>query len=367
MEYNVDGVVRYLYRLIDYLNAHQVVSLFVTGKLPAKDKIVAPMVRIPSFTLPLYRKYRYAVPDYRLKKIITEFQPDIMHFHSPFSLAWAALHYGHNLGIPTVATYHTDFVGYMKYYNLGWFEGLGWKYVKAVYKKCDLVFVPSLYTQRELRSKGLYQAVFLPHGVEAGLFNPRWRSGAWRKKTGHGQKILLFVGRLIWEKNIKILADINNLLRKQRQDFVFVIAGDGPKKKELQELMPEAIFLGHLAGQDLYKCYASSDIFVFPSLTETFGFVTIEAMASGAVPVCASRGGASSIIKNGRTGFLVSGSDARLYVKKINQLLDNADLLAKMRQRGLVFARRQHWNGIFNKLMNYYKTVVRQYKVKHRQ
>ena len=323
MEYNVDGVVRYLYRLADYLNDHGVVSLFVTGKLPTKAQISVPMVRIPSFTLPIYRKYRYAVADYRLKKVITEFRPDVLHFHSPFSLAWTALHYGHDLGIPTVATYHTDFVGYMKYYNLGWFEGLGWKYVKAVYKKCDLVFVPSLYTQRELRSKGLHQAVFLPHGVETKLFNPRWRDVAWRSQTGHGKKIILFVGRLIWEKNVKILAEISNLMKKQRQDFVFVIAGDGPKKKELRALMPEAVFLGHLAGQELYKCYASSDIFVFPSLTETFGFVTIEAMASGSVPVCSSMGGASSIVKNGQTGFLVSGNDAHSYVRKINQLLDN--------------------------------------------
>lgn len=361
MEYNVDGVVRYIYHLLDYMNAHHITSMFVTGKLPTKDKMSAPMVRVRSFAFPLYKKYRYALPDLKVKKIIKEFKPDVMHFHSPFSLAWVAIRYGHSLGIPIVATYHTDFVGYMKYYKLGWFEKWGWKYTKTIYRQCDLVLVPSQYTKRELWSKGLRNVVFLPHGIDSELFNPRHRRTVWRKRYGSGKKILLFAGRLIWEKNIKILAKVNTLLRQHRHDFVFVIVGDGPKIEEMRELMPDAIFLGHVRGEKLSECYASADVFVSPSTTETFGFVTIEAMASGAVPVCSSIGGASSIIKNGKTGFLIGKTTATAYARKINTLLDNPTLLKQMRRRGLAYAKTQNWNKIFNQLVVHYRSVIHQY------
>jgi phosphatidylinositol alpha 1,6-mannosyltransferase len=361
MEYNVDGVVRYIYRLINYLNKRRITSLFVTGKLPTVEHRDAPMVRVPSFTLPIYKKYQYALP-IKVKKIIQDFRPDVMHFHSPFSLAWAALAYGHRMGIPVVATYHTNFVSYMKYYNIGWLEKLGWQYTRAVYKSCDLVLVPSQYTKKELWAKGLHNVVFLPHGVDMKTFNPRFRNIHWHRRYGGGKKIILYVGRLIWEKNIKVLAEINSILRKRRHDFEFVIAGEGPKKKDMQRLMPEAIFIGHVAGRKLAECYASSDIFVFPSTTETFGFVTIEAMASGSVPVCSAVGGASSIISNGKTGFLVGKTDARLYAQRINTLLDNPSLLKSMRRNGIAFARQQRWDRIFNQLINHYKTVIRRNK-----
>ncbi len=112
MEYNVDGVARYIYRLIDYFNKRRITSLFVTGKLPTAEHQDAPMICVPSFTLPIYKQYPYALP-IKVKKIIQDFQPDVMHFHSPFSLAWAALVYGHRMGIPVVATYHLTLFGAM--------------------------------------------------------------------------------------------------------------------------------------------------------------------------------------------------------------------------------------------------------------
>jgi glycosyltransferase involved in cell wall biosynthesis len=203
---------------------------------------------------------------------------------------------------------------------------------------------------------------FLPHGVDTELFHPKHRSESWKKELGLEEKFaLLFVGRLVWEKDLKTLAATYNLLKLRRNDVAFVLAGDGPVRGELQQLMPDAIFLGYQGGEELSTAYASSDMFVFPSTTETFGNVTLEAMASGIPPVCANKGGASGFIQERVTGLLAKPQDAGDMALQIESLLDSPQRREEMAQQAFLYGHEQTWQKSFERMLASYDEVLRTY------
>jgi glycosyltransferase involved in cell wall biosynthesis len=216
----------------------------------------------------------------------------------------------------------------------------------------------------ELKEHGFNKVSFLPHGVDISVFNPSFKSGEWKKKIGIDGKIaLLYAGRLVWEKDLKVLVETYKIITSLRNDIKFVLAGDGPIRNELEQLMPEAVFLGHMNGKDLSEAYASSDVFVFPSTTETFGNVTVEAMASGLPPVCAKEGGAYGIIQEGLTGLLAEPRNPNDLAEKIIFLSDNEDARIRMAHKALEFANEQTWDNIFRKLYNSYNEVIFNYRL----
>jgi glycosyltransferase involved in cell wall biosynthesis len=195
--------------------------------------------------------------------------------------------------------------------------------------------------------------------VDTDSFNPRFRSRDWRIRFGvDGRIVLLFVGRLVWEKDLRTLADAYRILKGGRNDLALVLVGDGPIRAELQIMMPDAIFLGYQSGVDLSTAYASSDAFVFPSTTETFGNVTIEAMASGIPPVCALAGGSAGIIDDGKTGLLTKPRDGFDLAAKIGQLADSLSMREKIGREAFAFAQQQSWERIFDRLLDSYDRVI---------
>jgi glycosyltransferase involved in cell wall biosynthesis len=230
-----------------------------------------------------------------------------------------------------------------------------------------MVYVPSMPILKELRDHGLINLQFIPHGVDTEIFNPSYYSDEWRKNYNLADKnVLLFAGRLVWEKDLKTLADAYRILNERRKDIKFVLAGDGPVKSELETLMPEALFLGYLSGTELSTAFASSDIFIFPSTTETFGNVTLEAMASGLVPICVKEGGAYGVIEEGKTGLIANPRDPRNLAEKIEMLLDNTNLRKKMAEACLKYSKEQSWEKIFDKLFSSYEEITQSYKIRNR-
>lgn len=206
---------------------------------------------------------------------------------------------------------------------------------------------------------GFATTEFLPHGVDTDTFNPSYRSEEWRHAHGlDGKTVLLFAGRLVWEKDLRTLAESYRIITARRDDARFVLAGDGPIRSELEQLMPGALFLGQLSGEDLSRAYASSDVFVFPSTTETFGNVTLEAMASGIPPVCAREGGAWGFVKSGTTGLLAEPRDSLDLARQVEQLLDRPDRRRAMGHAALDFARQQSWDRIVDRLLASYSEVA---------
>ncbi|HUI64127.1 MAG TPA: glycosyltransferase family 1 protein [Bacteroidota bacterium] len=355
-----DGVTRVLYRLIDALKEREIESVFFSPIVPDASSRPVPMFEVPSVRFPLYKDYRFAVPGQKyFERHLAQFQPDLIHINSPCSLGHAAVRYGMRKEIPVVATYHTHFPSYAKYYKIKALETFSWAYLRKLYNDCQIVYVPSEPIRSELRSHGFRTTEFLPHGVDTGMFNPAHSSAEWRRSLGlEGKTALLFAGRLVWEKDLRTLAESYRILSAKNPEAVFILAGDGPVRAELEQMMPEAIFLGQLSARDLSTAYASSDVFVFPSTTETFGNVTIEAMASGIPPVCAREGGASGFVRSGATGLLSEPRDAADLASAIEFLLERPADRKRMGTEALRFAREQSWERVFDRLFRSYSEIA---------
>jgi len=358
-----DGVTRVMYRIFNEVIARNIEAIGFTATLPDDENPMIPMYRMPSVILPLQKNYRLASPRYKgFEETLNTFRPDIIHIHSPCTLGFAAVKYAHRYDIPVVATYHTHFPSYPRYYKFYGFEEIIWKIMRYFYNQMDRTFVPTEPILAELAEHRLERLEYIPNGTDVSVFNPYNRSDAWRRKIGAGNKpILLFVSRLVWEKDLRVLADMYNQLRKTRNDFEMVLVGDGHARTELETMMPDAHFLGFKTGKELAEIYASSDIFVFPSTTETFGLVTVEAMASGLVPVAAKMGGAVGIIEENISGLFskpLSAVDMRLQVER---LLDNPDERKQLAKNAVKQAHKFDWERILDKLFESYENVIEQF------
>jgi glycosyltransferase involved in cell wall biosynthesis len=359
-----DGVTRVLYKMIEYYNKNGIKNIFYSPIVPEESEQPTIMFQVPSFTIPVYKEYKFAVPGIKyFEESLRNFAPDILHINSPCPLGYAAVKYGQKNNIPVVATYHTHFPSYAKYYKVKALENMGWNYLRSLYNKCEAVYVPSLPIMKELSAQGLETIQFLPHGVDTEVFNPSFRSQEWKDSIGcKDKKIILYSGRLVWEKDLKVFADAYDIIMESRSDAVFVLAGDGPIRSELKELMPNAIFLGYRSGKDLSTVYSSSDIFAFPSTTETFGNVTVEAMASGVPPVCVRAGGAYGIINDGVTGLIAEPHSAESFAAQILYLLNNQEKRLEMGLDALQYSQAQSWDAVISRLLESYSGIIDNFK-----
>lgn len=363
MQKDQDGVARVLYHWIERFEKNNMHCIFFSPSLSIKKQANSRIYKVPSVPLPMRKTYRLALPGFFFKKKLDKFKPDLMHINCPDPSGTDAIAYARKHHIPIVATYHTHFTSYLKYYKMEMLEPFIWSYLRKLYNDCDRVYVPSIPVMKELKANGFRNLVYMPHGVESRSFNKSFRSESWRKELGlKGEIALLYVGRLVWEKDLDILAKAYNSLHK-RKNVKFIIVGEGPIMDELKTMMPSAIFLGKLTGKNLATAYASSDIFVFPSTTETFGNVILEAMISGIPCVCANVGGPKGIIKDGFNGMLAKPHDAKDFEKKIVQLIKHPKQREKIADNGLEYANSQTWDKVCHKLFKDYRDVIKK-KVK---
>lgn len=363
-----DGVTRVLYKMIEGAleRHHEVIG--ITSVLPEHVDRTISMYQVPSVVMPLQKNYRLALPGYQsFAKVLEKFNPDILHINSPCPLGFSAMKYGEVFNIPVVATYHTHFPKYLPYYHLSVLEEWTWKLSRSLYNNIDRTFVPTRPILDELHQHNFHDLEYLPNGVDGELFNPKRRNNEWRKQFGDGKTpIVLFVSRLVWEKDLHVLVETNKILRGNGIKFEMVIVGDGPARKEFQAKMPAVHFLGYRSGIELAEIFASADIFIFPSTTETFGLVTLEAMASGLVPIAANAGGAIDIIENGKSGFLSEPQNGKDMVEKLTLLIDNSELRQAMARDAFVRSTSFHWQTIFNLMFASYEELLEVYRSNRR-
>jgi phosphatidylinositol alpha 1,6-mannosyltransferase len=177
--------------------------------------------------------------------------------------------------------------------------------------------------------------------------------------------VVLFVSRLVWEKDLRVLAEAYRYLRSRRNDFEMVVVGDGHARAEFEQMMQGAHFLGYQTGMTLAESYASADIFVFPSTTETFGLVTLEAMASGLVPVAAKVGGAMEIIQEGISGIFAKPLDGADLARKVEWLLDHSQYRRALAEQAYQRSQQYRWDSILDRLFESYAEVIRESKRHH--
>lgn len=359
-----DGTVRVLLKLLEQAKRNGMDCIVISGFIEDNVELIYPAVKIPSVPFPFYQDYYLSYTNERkLEKLLDEFNPDIVHVHSPDLLSWAALRFARQKRIPILATHHTDFVKYASYYHADYLSPMLKTMLRALYNRMGAVTTPSPAMAKDLASYGVKNIEITPWGTDLSLFTPDSYSEAWRKKMTKGdthKTVILSASRLTWEKDLQILADVYNILKRHRKDFVLVVAGEGPIRQELAELMPGAVFTGHLDCQDLAAAYASSDIFLFPSSTETFGNVTLEALASGLVPVAADEGGSKSLVEDGYNGLLAKARNADDFYRKVDLLIDNPAVRLRMRNQALQFSSGHSWAAACEKTFAVYDRLISQ-------
>ena len=356
-----DGVALTLNRLVAYLLSQGVqVRVFApTAGKPAFPH-AGDVTPVPSLPQPARPEYRLALgmAGY-VKRQLLDFQPDIIHIAVPDLLGHAALKLAQKNAIPVVATYHTRYETYLKHYwYLAPLEGLLKSILRRFYGRCREVYVPSESTRDILLADGLKDNFKpWPRGVDTARFAPGRRSTAWRQRYGIGadELVVLHVSRLVREKRLDTLTTALNLLKEPHR---VVIVGDGPDRTFAEEELPNAIFAGFLVGDELADAYASSDIFIFPSDSESFGNVTLEAMASGLPCVCADATGSRSLVVAGETGLLADASDAPGFANHLSVLARDAGLRQRMGQAGRARALRFSWDETMARMLGYYRTLL---------
>ncbi len=354
-----DGVTLTLNRLVQYLESQgtEVLVVAPTTQEPELEH-AGLLLPVPSVALPGRGEYRMATiipPNVRAQ--ITRFKPNIVHVATPDLLGRWVMSYARRKSIPVVTTYHTDFLSYLRYYNMDFLQSFLLGYLRYFYRRCDLICVPSQSMIEELESRGLEGSMRIwARGVEAHRFNPQFRSMQWRRnqRVPDGVPIINYTGRLVWEKNIRYLVDLAEGLKKRQIPHRLLIVGDGPAREELEHLLPEGIFAGHLGGEQLSRAYASSDIFFFPSTTETFGNVVLEAMASGLPSVCAEATGSRDLVQHQTTGYLAPGESTEQIISFIAKLATNPLLREQMSKNSLEEAQKYRWETILQTMLDYY-------------
>ena len=352
-----DGAIKTIYQLIERIPAHGFKYAFYTG-IPPKHSFKYEVIKAPTIRIPFNKSYKMAVP--RLKKLklwmsLSKFNPNVIHITTPSALGFFGLSFAKRNNMPVLSIYHTHFISYMKYYfkYLPFLtkpvESLVKKAYRSFYNKCNLVYVPTVKIMEELESYGISKNVMKlwQRGVDSHLFNPSKRDLDFiRKLTGNNKPNILFASRLVWEKNVETLFGIYDELEAQNIDVNLVIAGNGVAEEAARQRMTNAIFLGFLNHEELAKVYASCDVFVFTSISETYGNVVLEAMSSGCVPVIARGGGSQALIDDSVTGFLCEPNDPNDYVEKIKVLLENETLKEKMKAAGYDYALPLSWDSL---------------------
>ena len=356
-----DGVVTRLRHTLDELRSFGDEFLIVAPKYGEGPSSYegAPIHRVPAVPFPPYPQIKMAPPNPSVGRALRRFRPDLVHVVNPFVLGATGVFYARRMGVPLVASYHTNVTVYAQFYGLGFLDGMGRRWVRALHNRARINFCTSRATQGYLKSQGIKDVRFWPQGVDAKRFNPDRFSKKLRMRLtdgNPGERLLIYVGRLGHEKNI---AQLKRALRAVPGTRLAVV-GDGPARGDLEREFrgTPTVFAGMLQGRDLAEAYASADAFVFPSTTETLGLAMIEALASG-LPVIAARGGAAhEVVTEGESGFLYDPGSDESFVLAIRRVLSDEDVRLRLSDGARTAAEERTWKASTGVLRGYYREAM---------
>jgi len=320
---------------------------------------------VKSFPIPLYSELRMGRPAKRmLLNRWSKTKPDIVHIATEGPLGWSAARAARSLNIPVTSDFRTNFHAYSSLYKLGFLEPLIMTYMRHFHNATDCTMVPTDKLKQELERAGLINLRVMPRGVDTGHFSNQLRSNPLRASWGADplDVVLLSVGRLAVEKNLDLLIKSFMHAKSIEPRTKLVVVGDGPLRGSLQQKCPEAIFVGKKSGLELAECYASADMFVFPSLTETFGNVTIEAMASGLAVIAYRHAAAGDLIISGENGITVDPGDEHAFIQAVSTTLINQSLIRRLGFAAIVTAKQQSWEEIARRTECIWKEMILQKK-----
>lgn len=318
--------------------------------------------RSPSIPLFLYPDVQWAFPRQReITADLALFQPDVVHVATEFALGLAGVKAAGQLGIPIIASAHTDYQKYARRYGVGFVLRMGWIYLRWFYQHAEQVLVPSRVYERTLNGLGVTHTGLWTRGVDQGQFHPRFRSAEWRTRFGVGTEDLLvtYIGRLAREKDLLRLIAAWQALRARRGNAQLVLVGRGPLEEELRRAeLPGVHLTGLLSGRELSEAYASADLFVFPSSTETFGNSLLEAMASGLPSLAVHAGGVLEFALHEVNAWLARPHDTAALTAALDRLMHDPALRARLASGARATADGRPWDRIHDQLIEDYRRAA---------
>lgn len=297
----------------------------------------------------LNRVLPIALPNQVIERTLRNFSPDIVHLASPAIMGSFAQRSAHIIGIPTIAIYQTDYVGFSSHYRMKFATGVINQFIRNIHGTANLNLAPSQFAAENLRTAGVNNIAIWGRGVDLDLFNPKRRQ---EKLFANGKIALGYVGRLAPEKSIHRLRVLNG-----NKNIQLVIIGDGPERERLKRLLPQAIFTGKRSGTDLAEHVASLDVFIHPGDHETFCQAAQEALASGVPVIAPKKGAVREFILEGVNGLTIDMSRAES-LSDITDIEWNHLLSREMRESARRSVEDRSWGQINAELIKHYQSVI---------
>ena len=361
----VDGIVTRLTKTIEFLikNGDEVI-VFCPEGCPDSYK-GATIIGVAAMPLPLYPELKLGLPGPAVSDKLETFKPDLIHVVNPAVLGLGGIWLAKTNNIPLIASYHTHLPKYLEHYGMGMLEPLLWELLKAAHNQALLNLCTSTAMVHELEDKGIQRTALWQRGVDTYNFRPDLRNQKMREKLFGKHKdsnsLLIYVGRLSAEKQIERIKPVLDNI----PGTCLALVGDGPYRSQLEKIFEntKTNFIGYLSGEELASAYASGDIFLFPSSTETLGLVLLEAMAAGCPVIGANKGGIPDIINDGVNGCLYDPDEKdngeKSLIEATKKILINSETRDLMRKEARKEAEKWDWNQATLQLQKYYAEVLK--------
>lgn len=351
----INGVAKTLHRISHDLKVlgHSVTIVRPHQSGEAKVSKIPHITIVPSLPIPVYQGLHFGLPSRTLlKKIWSNNKPDIVYVATEGPLGVSAISLARKMKIAVTSGFHTNFHKYMRHYRLPIMSKLTEYFLKKTHNKTLRTFAPTEDVIQQLNQMGVKNTHLLSRGVDTELFHPSKRDSALRESWGiksDNEYAAIFVSRIAAEKNIPLAINAFKRIKADNPNASCIFVGDGPEKYRLEKKYPEFKFVGTQTGEQLAKYYASGDLFIFPSLTETFGNVIPEAMASALIPIAFNYASPKTLITHNANGYLADYNDSDSFLKKIDQALSQKNEWETIRKRARETAEQLNWLNIVEK------------------
>ena len=298
-----------------------------------------------------------------MRRDLAEFAPNVVHVSSPDITAHRAVTWARRRGLPVLASVHTRFDTYFRYYNLAWIEPAITAILRRFYRRCDGLVAPSESMAQVLREQRMnYDISLWSRGVDRAIFDVSKRDMAWRRSLGiaDDEVVVGFLGRLVMEKGLDVFADTIDELKARGVRHKVMVIGEGPAREWFEARLPDAAFAGFQGGADLGRAVACMDVLFNPSITETFGNVTLEAMACGLPVVAAEATGSESLVEDHVSGRLIRPGAISAFAGALKAYVEDEALRARHGAAGELRSRDFSWDRINQAVADTYLRLIRQ-------
>ena len=360
-----DGANQALNRLVGYLlKSGAAVRVYSPTTTTPAFPPTGDLVSIPSFAFPGRGEYRFPLAlSPRVRRDLKMFKPNLIHISSPDIVGHRAVSFARARNLPIVASVHTRFETYPRYYGLAFLEPALEAMLRRIYRRCDTIVAPSESMAQVLREQRMsYDVGIWTRGVDRDIFTPEKRDISWRRALGisDDETVIGFVGRLVMEKGLDVFSEVIEKLERRGVKHRVLVVGEGPARDWFEGRLTNGIFVGFQSGADLGRAVASMDMLFNPSVTETFGNVTLEAMACGLPVVAAKATGSQSLVKDGVSGRLIRPGATSEFADVLQNYCEDRAAREAAGDAGGQAADRYSWDRINQTLVDTYLRVLRQ-------